>query len=375
MPSRKLEAAAAAGASPEKPPKRDKSKNAAAGAGKKSKKRDAATAAADGPPPPPSSSPSKEEAEAEAGRRKKEKRRGGAKDGVAGEPEKAEGTGKEKKRKEKKKKRSAEESAPVSDGRPAAAAAAADEAGEPPKRKKRKTEGEPAGSEDAAKPAGSAGPAPVSMAGVQDETPVEDSELLVTSYRISAPTVKKLQDRGVSSLFPIQAKTFNPIFDGKDLVGRARTGTGKTLAFALPMIERLLAEGSPKIPRNGPRVLVLGKNNYIRARFTGLTAGAALVFMFVLTSSPIAWPDRSFSPLAPICSADAGVGEASGGRVPDPDFRFADTALRNGVDIIVGTPGRITDHLERGSLKLRNLRFLTLDECDQMLDIGFKDDM
>lgn len=67
----------------------------------------------------------------------------------------------------------------------------------------------------------------------------------LSDFRISSTTVAALQKRNITSLFPIQALTFDSIFDGRDLIGRARTGMGKTLAFALPIIERLLLAGKP----------------------------------------------------------------------------------------------------------------------------------
>lgn len=95
--------------------------------------------------------------------------------------------------------------------------------------------------------------------GATEETP---KELRLSSYRLSPSTVNSLKSRGINALFPIQAKTFDPIFDGKDLLGRARTGTGKTLAFSLPIVERLLRDnkenGNGKHKRGRkPRALVM----------------------------------------------------------------------------------------------------------------------
>lgn len=77
----------------------------------------------------------------------------------------------------------------------------------------------------------------------ENETP---EELRLSSYRLSPSTINSLTSRGIKALFPIQAKTFDPIFDGKDLLGRARTGTGKTLAFSLPIVERLLRDNKER---------------------------------------------------------------------------------------------------------------------------------
>ncbi|KAI3633264.1 hypothetical protein MIR68_008802 [Amoeboaphelidium protococcarum] len=170
----------------------------------------------------------------------------------------------------------------------------------------------------------------------------DDSELDVTKFNISVGTRQKLLDRGISKLFPIQASTFNHIFDGKDLLGRARTGSGKTLAFALPVIERLKQGGSDGCKY--PSVLVMCPTRELAKQ-------VALEFQTV--------------------SGNLKVLTVYGG-VP---YFEQERGLRDGIDVIVGTPGRLLDHLERRNLKLSNIKFVIMDEADQMLDIGFKDSM
>ncbi|GLU20970.1 hypothetical protein SLE2022_371420 [Rubroshorea leprosula] len=172
----------------------------------------------------------------------------------------------------------------------------------------------------------------------------------VSRFRISEVLREKLKSKEIESLFPIQAMTFDMILDGSDLVGRARTGQGKTLAFVLPILESL-TNGPAKASRktgNGraPSVLVLLPTrelaNQVYADFE--VYGGALG-------------------LASCCL----YGGAS--------YQAQDMKLRRGVDIVVGTPGRIKDHIERGNIDFRSLKFRVLDEADEMLRMGFVEDV
>jgi ATP-dependent RNA helicase DDX21 len=167
-----------------------------------------------------------------------------------------------------------------------------------------------------------------------DDTDSTPAELRVSTYRISQPTQQKLKDRGIVALFPIQAATFDAIFDGKDVVGRARTGTGKTLSFALPVIERLLLQPEELTKQRGrqPRVLVMCPTRELAKQVSG-------EFESVLSSG--------FRCLTVY------------GGTPYWD---QERVLRDGCDIIVGTPGRIQDHLDRGNLRLQSIQFVILDE-------------
>lgn len=172
----------------------------------------------------------------------------------------------------------------------------------------------------------------------------------VSNFRISEPLRLKLKEKGIESLFPIQAMTFDIILDGSDLVGRARTGQGKTLAFVLPILESL---------SNG-RTKALRKTGYGRAP-------SVLVLL----------PTRE---LACQVHADFDVyGGAMGlsscclyGGAP---YQAQETKLRRGVDIVIGTPGRVKDHIERGNIDLSQLKFRVLDEADEMLRMGFVEDV
>ncbi len=156
---------------------------------------------------------------------------------------------------------------------------------------------------------------------------------------LSPAVLAALADVGYESPSPIQAATIPVLLSGADLVGQAQTGTGKTAAFALPVLSRL------DIDATEPQVLVL-----VPTRELALQVAEA----FQRYAAHI----KGFHVL-PIY----------GGQSYQPQL----SALRRGVHVVVGTPGRVTDHLSRGTLKLSGLTTLILDEADEMLRMGFID--
>ncbi|KMZ59850.1 DEAD-box ATP-dependent RNA helicase 7 [Zostera marina] len=182
-----------------------------------------------------------------------------------------------------------------------------------------------------------------------EEVIVDDPNTL-SNFRISQVLVDKLKSKGINALFPIQAMTYNIIVDGTDLVGRARTGQGKTLAFVLPILESLTNGLNKQARQKGygrpPTVLVLLPTrelaNQVHADFEFYGGAVGLSSCCVYGGSP---------------------------------YRTQEMAMRKGVDIVVGTPGRIKDHLQRGTLNFKSLKFRVLDEADEMLKMGFVDDV
>jgi ATP-dependent RNA helicase DeaD len=153
--------------------------------------------------------------------------------------------------------------------------------------------------------------------------------------------LRALSDVGYESPSPIQAATIPPLLSGRDVLGQAQTGTGKTAAFALPVLARL------DLGKTKPQALVLAPTRELAIQ-------VAEAFQRYATHVP------GFHVL-PIY----------GGQSYGPQL----SALRRGVHVVVGTPGRIIDHLERGSLDLSELSCLVLDEADEMLRMGFIDDV
>ncbi|WVZ65591.1 hypothetical protein U9M48_014927 [Paspalum notatum var. saurae] len=181
-----------------------------------------------------------------------------------------------------------------------------------------------------------------------DDDPADPNAL--TNFRISEPLRQRLRSKGIKALFPIQATTFDLVLDGSDLVGRARTGQGKTLAFVLPILESLV-NGTHKASRKTdygrpPSVLVLLPTrelaNQVHADFEFYGATFGLSACCVYGGSP---------------------------------YRPQEMALKRGVDIVVGTPGRVKDLIVKGPLNLKCLKFRVLDEADEMLNMGFVDDV
>ena len=164
---------------------------------------------------------------------------------------------------------------------------------------------------------------------------------LFTDLGLPETLLAALRDVGYESPSPIQAATIPPLLEGRDVLGQAQTGTGKTAAFALPALARLNAAAGK------PQVLVLAPTRELAIQ-------VAEAFQTYAKHIP------GFQ-ILPIY----------GGQGYGPQLH----ALKRGVHVVVGTPGRVIDHLERGTLDLSELRMLVLDEADEMLRMGFIDDV
>ncbi|HTA08165.1 MAG TPA: DEAD/DEAH box helicase [Streptosporangiaceae bacterium] len=171
---------------------------------------------------------------------------------------------------------------------------------------------------------------------------VDSSVKTFRDFGIAEPICAALEAQGITSAFPIQALTLPVALDGHDLIGQARTGTGKTLAFGIPILERL---GEASREPASPRALVVVPTRELAIqvaddlRAAGARVGASVVTLY-------------------------------GGRAYEPQI----DALAN-VDVVVGTPGRLLDLARQGHLKLGKVRQLVLDEADKMLDLGFLPDV
>ena len=162
-----------------------------------------------------------------------------------------------------------------------------------------------------------------------------------TSLGVAEPILRAINEIGYETPSPIQAESIPPLLEGSDLLGMAQTGTGKTAAFALPLLTRLQTN------RREPQLLVLAP-----------TRELAIQVAEALQSYAKYMKDFHVLPIY-------------GGQSYETQLR----QLRRGVQVIVGTPGRVMDHIRRGSLKLDKLEALVLDEADEMLRMGFIDDV
>ncbi len=168
-----------------------------------------------------------------------------------------------------------------------------------------------------------------------------DPPLTFADLGIDERVLKALHDVGYESPSPIQAATIPPLMSGNDVVGLAQTGTGKTAAFAVPILSRL------DVSRRVPQALVLAPTRELALQ-------VAEAFGKYATNIPGLH-------ILPIYGGQAYGIQLSG--------------LRKGAQIIVGTPGRVIDHLEKGTLDLSQLEYLVLDEADEMLKMGFQEDV
>ena len=161
---------------------------------------------------------------------------------------------------------------------------------------------------------------------------------------LGANIVRQLGEMGAPSPFPIQAATIPDVLAGKDVLGRGKTGSGKTIAFGAPLVERLMENNGGKDRQMGrkPRALILAPTRELALQI-----------------------DRTVQPIAR--SVGLFTTQIYGGV---PQYKQV-SALQRGVDIIVGTPGRIEDLIEQGKLDLSNVVVTVLDEADHMCDLGF----
>ena len=154
-----------------------------------------------------------------------------------------------------------------------------------------------------------------------------------------------LTERGYAAPTPVQAGVLEPEAVGRDLLVSAQTGSGKTVAFGLAMAAELITEDG-KLPQKGPLALVIAPT-----RELALQVSRELMWLYA--------------------KAGARIVTCVGGMDASKERR----ALNHGAHIVVGTPGRLRDHLERGALDLSNLLVAVLDEADEMLDMGFREDL
>jgi ATP-dependent RNA helicase DeaD len=158
--------------------------------------------------------------------------------------------------------------------------------------------------------------------------------------------IATLSSLGYEEATPIQREAIPPLIEGKDLLGQAATGTGKTAAFALPLVQQMLAD--PARRRGGETIRAL-----------------------------ILVPTRELA--MQVAEAIHRYGKSAGARVlpvyGGQSMHQQLVVLKRGVDVVVATPGRALDHIRRRTLDLRNLRTVILDEADEMLDMGFAEDL
>ncbi|XP_008805257.2 DEAD-box ATP-dependent RNA helicase 53-like [Phoenix dactylifera] len=170
------------------------------------------------------------------------------------------------------------------------------------------------------------------------------ANLDISKLGISEQIVSALSRRGITELFPIQRAVLEPAMEGRDMIGRAITGSGKTLAFGIPILDNIIRHQNHHRRKQVPSALILAPTRELARQV-----------------------QREFKASAPSLSSTCLYGG-----IP---IMNQVRALGFGMDVVVGTPGRIIDLVQRGALDLSEVKFVVLDEADQMLAIGFQEDV
>ncbi|WP_247647256.1 DEAD/DEAH box helicase [Arthrobacter sp. E3] len=183
-----------------------------------------------------------------------------------------------------------------------------------------------------------------------NEPPRQEEKETFASFGVHHEIVSSLTEAGIIHPFPIQAMTLPIALTGHDIIGQAKTGTGKTLGFGIPALNRIVApkdEGFEKLAAPGaPQAMIIVPTRELAVQVAGDLVTA---------------------------SKHRGIRIATiyGGRAYEPQIE----ALQKGVELVVGTPGRLIDLLKQRHLNVKHVRIVILDEADEMLDLGFLPDV
>src|SRR3954463_6674664 len=183
-------------------------------------------------------------------------------------------------------------------------------------------------------------------------TTTHESDRTLTTFRelgVLPEICDALERAGITTPFAIQEMTLSVALLGTDLIGQARTGTGKTLAFGIPVLQRSITVDDPAyadLPQGKPQALIVAPTRELALQVSGDLA---------------------------LASKDLGLRVLTvyGGVAYEPQL----DALKTGVDVVVGTPGRLIDLINRMALDVSHVHALVLDEADEMLDLGFLPDV
>ena len=174
-----------------------------------------------------------------------------------------------------------------------------------------------------------------------NRTPAAMPATTFSDLGLPAALVDVLANEGIPAPFPIQQATMPDALAGRDVLGRGRTGSGKTYAFLLPLVARLSSSGTPRRSKQ-PRALILASTRELATQIhTALEPLARAAGLRTLT--------------------------VFGGVKPNPQIQ----GLRNGIDVLVACPGRLEDHVRSGHCDLGAVEVTVLDEADHMADLGF----
>ena len=163
---------------------------------------------------------------------------------------------------------------------------------------------------------------------------------------IPAPIVKAMSDKGYENLTPVQEEVYKDDYSGLDLLVSAQTGSGKTIAFGLAIVENILSDNSFFKTPKSPEALIIVPTRELALQ----------------VKNELSWL---------LASSEAKIASCVGGM----DIRTEKRNLETKPNIVVGTPGRLKDHIERNHFNVSNIKTVVLDEADEMLDMGFREDL
>ena len=182
------------------------------------------------------------------------------------------------------------------------------------------------------------------------DIPVEAPVETFADYGVSAPIVEALAEKGIISPFPIQSMTLGVALGGHDIIGQAKTGTGKTLGFGIPALQRIVGPGEPGFDKlespGAPQALIVAPTRELAVQ-------VAEDLIVAASKRPVR------------------IATIYGGRAYEPQIE----QLNAGVELVVGTPGRVIDLMRQRHLNLKHVKIIILDEADEMLDLGFLPDV
>jgi ATP-dependent RNA helicase DDX21 len=168
----------------------------------------------------------------------------------------------------------------------------------------------------------------------------------LSEMKFSEKTFNVLKEKGFEEMTPVQSQSYDLVYSGVDVVARSRTGTGKTFAFGLPLIEKIVAAGLNKKRDDLPLILIIEPTRELALQVSQELQTVCRVHQMKVL---------------PIFGGDS--------------FSAQERALRSGVHIVVATPGRALDHITRRTINLSNVKHVVLDEGDTMLEMGFQEDV
>ena len=163
---------------------------------------------------------------------------------------------------------------------------------------------------------------------------------------IPAPIAKAMSDKGYENLTPVQEEVYKDDYSGLDLLVSAQTGSGKTIAFGLAIVENILSDNSFFKTPKSPEALIIVPTRELALQ----------------VKNELSWL---------LASSEAKIASCVGGM----DIRTEKRNLETKPNIVVGTPGRLKDHIERNHFNVSNIKTVVLDEADEMLDMGFREDL